>query len=324
MDKKIGFFILNRNTEVIFYDGSLYEVSGLSFDPEKIIGAKIDTVLSKDVITQIFSEELSGFFSHKNDQYIYKRNYFITQEGSDLIYINLEVESDQNISFYSMLIHEIRNPLSAIRTLVQSLSNFILEDLDKTTYADVGKDYFKRIISEIDRLNRLLMSVKYISKHVQSLYIPFDIIAVSNNTLKIFENTFKEKNIQLVSDFNSKSIPFYGDPDQFQQIFNNIITNAIEAIGNSKGKILFTINQDIQNQRISIDISDEGEGINEKDLGKIFKAFYTKKIGGMGIGLSVVNMIVKRYNGKLNIDSKIGKGTKVSIVFPINKLSSYL
>ncbi|MFN8670798.1 MAG: HAMP domain-containing sensor histidine kinase [Candidatus Sericytochromatia bacterium] len=323
MEKKTGTFILNEDKEIVFYDGNLNEVSGLSFDPNNIVNKPIYGVLSEDVIIKVLSGELSGTFSHKKDQYIYKRNHFSLDGINPLTYLNLEIESDHNISFYSMLIHEIKNPLAAVRTLVQSLSTIIAEDLENTSSGDMAKDYFKRIISEIDRLNRLLLSVKYISKHVQSLYIPFDIVTVAENTIKIFENTFKEKEIELICNFNVKSIPFYGDPDQFQQIFNNLLTNAIEALSSSKGKIYFNLEQD-KDGNIKIEIIDEGMGIENKDLGQIFKAFYSKKIGGMGIGLSVVNMIVKRYKGKLLIDSKVGKGTKMAITFPPNKLSDYL
>lgn len=324
MEKKTGSFIINENNEVIFYSGHLYEVSGITFDPNQIMHKDVLTILPKEVNEKVFSSEDSGVFNHKNYQFIYSRNTFKTTNGETLKYINIEVESDDNISFYSMLIHEIKNPLAAVRTLVEALSNFIDEEFEKTESGETAKDYFKRILSEIDRLNRLLLSVKYISKHVQSLYIPFDIIKVANNTSKIFEKALKEKEIELITNFNTTSIPFYGDPDQFHQIFNNIITNAMEAIGKSKGRIYFDIRQDIQDNSICIEILDQGGGIEKKDLGQIFKAFYTKKIGGMGIGLSVVNMIVKRYNGKLHIDSKLGEGTKVTITFPINKLSNYL
>ena len=104
-----------------------------------------------------------------------------------MFFLQIEVESDENVSFYSMLIHEIKNPLAAIRTLVQALSNHILDDLEKVSKesCDDAKDYFDRLISEIDRLNRLLTSVKYISKHLNTLNVLFDVIKVATNTIKI-------------------------------------------------------------------------------------------------------------------------------------------
>ena len=106
-----------------------------------------------------------------------------------------------------------------------------------------------------------------------------------------------------------------GDPDQFHQIFNNLITNAIEAIGDSHGKITINIYPD-ENKNTHIEIIDEGVGIDKNDLGKIFKSFYTKKIGGMGIGLTVVRKIVSNYKGHLHIESAAGKGTKIGIIIP--------
>jgi signal transduction histidine kinase len=324
VNKKRSIFIIDKDNIIIFYNGDLHEVSSLAFDSEKIIAQKLQTLFDPEIILKLSSGNNSGYFDFKENNYIFKRKQIITPMNETLFYLEIEGESDENISFYSMLIHEIKNPLAAIRTLVQALSNHILGDLQKVS-ADsfvTAKDYFSRLTSEIDRLNRLLTSVKYIAKHIPSLYISFDIIKVANNTIKIFENSIKDKDIKIKTSFPHEPLVIYGDSDQFHQIFNNLITNAIEAIGDSKGLIQFTIFAG-NDRSINIEVKDEGVGIDKNDLGNIFKAFYTKKIGGMGIGLTVVKMIVKHYKGTLDIESNLGQGTKVAISLPyLDKIES--
>lgn len=319
MDKRRGIFIVNEKGIIIFYSGDLHEVSSLAFIPESIQNKSLLNIFSYDIVSKLAKRDNSGHFDYKENKYIYKRHVIESDNSETLFFLEIEGESDDNVSFYSMLIHEIKNPLAAIRTLVQALSNHILGDLEKVSNEsfETAKDYFDRLISEIDRLNRLLTSVKYISKHLNSLYISFDIIKVANNTIKIFENTLKSKDIELTTNFTTDSYIMYGDPDQFHQILNNLISNAIEAIGESKGKIFINIFPDEKNNT-HIEVIDEGIGIDKNDLGKIFKAFYSKKIGGMGIGLTVVRMIVRNYKGTLDIQSNLGKGTKINIIIPEN------
>ncbi len=317
MDKKRSTFIVNEYGRIVFYNGDLHEVTSLDFDPENIIGESLLNIFNYEIVSKLSLRNNFGYFDFKNNNYIYKREIITTPKDESLVFLEIEGESDENVSFYSMLIHEIKNPLAAIRTLVQALDEHIHTELEKVSpeTTDITSDYFTRIISEIDRLNRLLTSVKYIAKHVQALYVSFDIIKVAQNTIKIFEKALNDKDIKLITNFSAEQIIFYGDPDQFQQIFNNLISNAIEAIGDLKGKIIFSINQS-EDKTIKIKVMDEGVGIDKTDLGKIFKAFYTKKIGGMGIGLTVVKMIVKFYKGNLNIASNLGEGTKISISLP--------
>lgn len=313
---KRGVFIL-KDTWINFYSGDLNEVEELKFDSSEIIGKNIFEIFSSEELISKLNEP-SGFFDYKKNNFIFKTSPLSLDNKYSYRFLEIECETDENISFYSMLIHEIKNPLAAIRTLVQSLSTYISDDLQKVSNDsyNTSQDYFNRIISEIDRLNRLLMSVKYISKHVQVFNISFDIRKIAQNTINIFENTLKDKNINLVTKFPNKEVIFIGDPDQLQQIFNNLLTNSIEAIENDESEIIFSIDF-INNKRVSISIEDKGKGIDKNDLSKIFKSFYTKKIGGMGIGLTVVKMILKKYNGSLNIESSPGIGTKITVILPL-------
>jgi len=319
---KRGVFIVNEFGKIIFYTGFLHEFDDTRFEPSTIIGENLVSIFDYEIVSQLSKRIKYGYFNFKKGQYSYSRRLVNISEKLSLIHIEIELESDEDIPFYSMVIHEIKNPLTAVRSLIQALSLHILDEEKNEVQVSpnfflTAKDYFNRIISEIDRLNRLLNSVKYITKNIQPLYISLDLIKIANNTIKIFEHVLKEKQIELITNFESSTLMFYGDPDQFQQIFNNLLSNSIEAITDLNVKIIFTIRK-IENY-INIEFKDEGKGIDKNDLEKIFKAFYTKKLGGMGIGLKVVRMIVKSYKGDIKIQSTLGQGTNVSIILPVEK-----
>jgi len=100
------------------------------------------------------------------------------------------------------------------------------------------------------------------------------------------------------------------DIEQFKQVMVNLIKNAVEAL--ETGGIL-EIEFYIKNNKKIIVVSDNGKGIDEKDLSKIFNLYYTDKDNGTGLGLSIVQQIISRHNGIISVESKVNKGTKFKI-----------
>ena len=106
------------------------------------------------------------------------------------------------------------------------------------------------------------------------------------------------------------------DEKWFEQAFQNIILNAIQAMPEG-GDLKVLCSSDFNRKELSILIEDSGIGIPRKNISKIFDPFFTTKDDGVGLGLSLCHQIISDHNGKMNIDSKIDKGTRVTLVFPI-------
>jgi two-component system NtrC family sensor kinase len=106
------------------------------------------------------------------------------------------------------------------------------------------------------------------------------------------------------------------DPMQLRQVFLNIILNACEAMNNAGVLTVTTALSNKRKKAVRVEIADSGVGIDEKDLPKIFDPFFTSKEKGTGLGLSVVYGIINSHQGTIEVDSKAGKGTTITITLP--------
>ncbi len=159
--------------------------------------------------------------------------------------------------------------------------------------------------------NLLEFSRQHVVKFEQT-----DINHLISAVLIISEHQFSSKNIEVVKDLDSDSPKILADDSQLQQVFVNIITNAIEAMP-SGGNL--TVSTRKANGFIEVKISDIGRGIPKEDLPKIFDPFFTtKEVGkGTGLGLSISYGIIKKHDGKISVESEVGKGTTFNIELPM-------
>jgi two-component system, OmpR family, sensor histidine kinase BaeS len=133
-----------------------------------------------------------------------------------------------------------------------------------------------------------------------------------------FSLSFKQKGVDLKVMSTERSAGFWGDKDRVIQILTNIINNALKYTPEGNGVSLSVIEKD---EMVGFSIKDEGSGIPEEDIPHVFERFYRgdksrdRKTGGIGIGLSIVKALVDAHNGKIEVESLLGKGTQVNILF---------
>ena len=105
-----------------------------------------------------------------------------------------------------------------------------------------------------------------------------------------------------------------GDPEFLRSVFNNLFINAVQAMGGEGGKLNVRISP--ENGFVRFDISDTGIGISEENLSKVFEPYFSTKETGTGLGLAIVHKIVELHNGSIDIESKVGDGTKFTVKLP--------
>lgn len=211
--------------------------------------------------------------------------------------------------------HEIRNPLTSIRSTIQYLNRDIT-DPEK-------KQMVNNLIGEVDRINGIIQGLLSFSKSVKSQFEMIDLDHIIHQTLQLISNTADKKNIQINYSFNTKRDRIEADPGQLKQVFLNILINAIQAIPDhgeinlsvEDGESTETISHAI-NEEVYIIFTDDGKGIDSADIDKIFDPFYTTKDDGTGLGLSISYGIINRHGGDIKIKSKVGSGTTVIISLP--------
>ncbi|MBU1233972.1 MAG: HAMP domain-containing protein [Proteobacteria bacterium] len=221
-------------------------------------------------------------------------------------------------TFSSGIAHEINNPLNNISLSTDTL----LEELGSMQEEEI-KDILNDIMAQTDRASKIVRNLLDFSRtqssEMQPLYIDF----VIHKTTDLIANELRIHKIALKKDITDLLPQVYGDLQQLQQVFLNLIINAEQAIGDYG---IITI-QTRENDKgfIRTDINDTGPGIAQENLEQIFDPFFTTKEAGKGtgLGLSIVYGIVKEHGGYIEVASKLGEGTTISVYLPIYRKSNH-
>lgn len=228
--------------------------------------------------------------------------------------------------FISNISHELRTPLNVILSTLQMMkqlySSIKPRPEDNGRYAKIGK-YFDTIKQNCYRQIRLVNNLIDITKidsnfyelHPQTCNI---VELVENITMSVAEY-MKNRGLTLVFDTNAEEYYIKCDPDQIERIILNLLSNAIKYT-NVGGNV--SVNVNAHREKVDIIVRDTGEGIPQDKLEYIFDRFrqvdmsLARKREGSGIGLSLVNSLVKKHNGNISVNSEIGKGTEFIIELP--------
>ncbi|MFH0976820.1 MAG: ATP-binding protein [Spirochaetota bacterium] len=204
--------------------------------------------------------------------------------------------------------HEIRNPLVTMGGYARRIMQ-ISDDNEKIKKAaDV-------ILKESVRLENILSNVMDLTKPQTLIKNLNNINNIIKDTNELLKNVFFEKRIRIITKL-SDSLPLSNsDPNQIKQVILNLLQNAVDATP-SGGEIEVATYSDESN--IIIIISDTGTGIENSNLESIYEPFFTTKITGVGLGLAIVNKIIKDHNGSIVVRNKDTGGAEFTITLPIN------
>lgn len=218
--------------------------------------------------------------------------------------------------FASGIAHEVRNPLAGMKTSIQVLKNRLCKE-DKEMNVS-NKKLLDGVLFEIDRLNYLTTDLLDFAKPRMPSFEKTDLMDALNKSLNLIGEAAKENNIEINIKNNCGKTIAYVDKAQTEQIFINVIKNALNAMGEG-GNLHIIFNNCTENEEfIEIIFHDNGCGIPPEDLSKVFNPFFTTGSQGTGLGLSVVYELVIGNQGEIDIQSAVNEGTKVIIKFPIN------
>lgn len=213
--------------------------------------------------------------------------------------------------------HEINNPLTGVLTYSSyHLKRIEKDNLDKKEL----KESLDVIVRETKRCREIIKGLLDFARQVPPKKTKTDINLVIEQALAILDNQLSINNISVDKILIDKIPEIEADFVQLQQVFINLITNAAYAIGDGGGGIvIMTHIKEINSSKyIEIKISDTGSGIPEDKIKSIFDPFFsTKGQEGTGLGLSVVLGILDEHNGKIDVESTVGKGTTFSVKLPV-------
>ncbi len=256
-----------------------------------------------------------GNYDARIDHYLYKDEIGLLcntiNEMAEKIKTSDKIKND----FISTVSHELRTPLTAIKGWGETLLQ--IGDTDP----NLTKRGMNVIIGESSRLNGIVEELLDFSRMQSGRMVlkneKMDILAELDETVFAFKDRAMREGIELVYNAPNLPAPMDGDPDRIKQVFVNILDNALKYTKQG-GKIV--VSTDIKDDEITIVISDTGCGISAEDLPHVKEKFYKTNmtVHGSGIGLAVVDEIVRLHHGTFDIDSVLGQGTTVTISFDID------
>ena len=210
--------------------------------------------------------------------------------------------------------HEVNNPLSGVLIYNQLIAKKISrEDWDK----EVILDYLSKMEHELSRSTKLIRSLLDFAVQTEPKIKEVNVNEVLNRALELGIHAGSKENTRVEKDL--QSLPtFMEDPDQLEQVFMNLIMNALQAMPTG-GKL--TLRTFMENRELKIAVQDTGCGIPPENLSKIFTPFFStkKEVKGVGLGLSVVYGIIQGLKGRIEVESKVGEGTTFTVCLPITQ-----
>ncbi len=219
--------------------------------------------------------------------------------------------------------HEINNPLVAIKTFLQMIPDKYEEEKKDSEF---WVKFYEVALGETQRIQQLISHLLHYSKNPEeeSLHLRrIDINLLIEETVTLLDNEAKKKGLTIQRELASDLPACVADHGKLRQVFLNVMLNAIQ--GTERGHILVSTSlekDEVDQNQINIVVEDTGIGISEENIGKLFKPFFTtRRNEGSGLGLMMCLHIIEEHRGTIDVQSEVGKGTKVTILVPLDPTS---
>ncbi len=209
--------------------------------------------------------------------------------------------------------HEIKNPLAGIKGAITVLA-------DDFPAEDPRREVVDKVLEQISRLDKAATDLLFFGRPGKPTLDYVDTNDLLKKTMFFVSQHPEAKNVHQTKEFTRNLPPVWVDGKQLQQVFFNIIINAIQAMKEGGTLLLQT---DLVGEQgkpsVRVLIGDSGPGIKPEDLERIFTPFFTTKTQGTGLGLAICRQLIEQQGGTIEISSRLGEGTKVVIDLPVSK-----
>lgn len=221
------------------------------------------------------------------------------------------------VDFVANVTHEIKTPLTAIIGYLETIREGAIDNIEDT------KKFIGISLKQAERLNRLVDDLLTISSiEMKEAKLNFEDVSLNmsvDNVIALIEAKAKAKNIAIQNKMRENLAPVRADRDRLAQVFLNVLDNAVKFTpdGGSVG-----ITAEESGEYTVVCIADTGIGVPQEEIGRLGERFYrvdrsrSRELGGTGLGLSIVKHLMMAHGGKMEIESALNRGTKVSLFFP--------
>ena len=205
--------------------------------------------------------------------------------------------------------HEIRNPLSSIKGFAVYFKQRLAGNKEDEETADI-------MIAETERLNRVIGQLIEFARPLELKKEKIQFVELVQHAIKLIASDSQKSKVTIEINAAAEMTEVEVDPDKVKQVLLNIFLNCLAALKDG-GKLTIELAAGADN--LNVIISDNGAGISESALPRIYDPYFTSKPAGTGLGLAVVQKIMEAHSGRINVESSVGLGTKVFLFFPLTK-----
>lgn len=259
--------------------------------------------------------------------------------GMMILVRDITEKKNQDILFHRMenlanltnlaagMAHEIKNPLGAISIHIQLIQKALIkarENNDKLPAKKFVEDHIDVVNEEIEHLNKLVMDFLLAVRPVKAQLELKEPDKLIDGLISFFKPEFNDEGIEVIFKPSESGKRIMLDEKLFRDVIMNISQNSLAALKSkynsktdSKDGAKFCISNTVRDNKFIITIADNGCGMSEETLSKLFEPYYTTKANGTGLGMTMVYKIIKEFSGDIIVDSKEGEGTAFTITFPI-------
>lgn len=281
---RVEFFIYKK-IKKIYENVSLLSTSAM--DPDKLTTTDMTTL----------SEEVEKF-----------------AEGKKLEIEALKLRDSYRKEFMGNISHELKTPLFTVQGYIETLLDGAMKD------KKVRKKYLSRAAKGVERLIYIVRDLDMITRletgELKLKKENFDIVEVAQGVFDLLEMKAAKKHITLIFDTEYEPVYVYADKERIQQVLINLVVNSIKY-GRKGGRTEVKI-EDLSEKKVMIRVKDNGEGIKKVHLPRLFERFYrvdksgSRKVGGSGLGLSIVKHLLEAHQEKIQVESKYKAGSEFS------------
>lgn len=328
-----GLIAVNLEGQIIHANPAAIRM--LKVTPEEIESQSYNTLIKQlneelsleQLMEKCKEGELSDVFEKAGCTYATRYDWFKDEDGNDVGIIILLQDITQRqklenmqMDFVANVSHELKTPLTTIKSYTETLLDGYVDD------PETINEFLSIIDNEADRMNRLVKDLLQLSRLDNNQEIlnrkEGNLISLLKVAVKKVELTATNKDQHLNCLFNDEErIPVDMDKDRIEQVILNIISNAIKYTTEG-GRIDIDVLKLEKNAVITI--TDNGIGIPDTEQSRVFERFFrvdkarSRALGGTGLGLAISKQIVEGHQGTIELESKEGKGTKVTITLPLS------
>ena len=335
----VGVMVVNLHGRITNWNGALEQIYGLK--REEVIGRRIAEVFQSEMLRALRDLMGRGEWREGEPANIYKFRAQ-TPDGRDLTLnislaalqsktakiegsliaiedvterVGLEAQLQQSDKLSSIgllaagVAHEVNTPLAGISSYSQMLMQQIPDN-------DPRRQLLEKIYRQTSRASSIVNNLLNFSRLTEARYAPVDLNRVIDDTIQLLEAQLRNTEIEVVRSYTNDLPLAFGDGPKLQQVLMNLILNARDAMPHG-GRLEISTESD--EDSAMVEVRDTGLGIAPEHLAKIYDPFFTtKQIGkGTGLGLAVSYGIVRDHGGHIDVESKLGEGTRFQITLPL-------